>query len=74
MRKLIAAVAVAGLVAACGGDGRNDDVVQQDTTLLIQPDTMLIERTITEDTIRNPDMGRDTLRDTLRDTMRVRQP
>jgi hypothetical protein len=66
MRKLITAAAVAGLVAACGGDGRDDDVLQQDTTLLIQPDTMLIERTITEDTIRDPDLRRDTLNDTLR--------
>jgi hypothetical protein len=71
MRKLIAALAVAGLVSACGGDdGRDDGVLQQDTTLLIQPDTMLIERTITEDTIRDPDLHRDT----LNDTMRARQP
>jgi hypothetical protein len=69
MRKWIAAVAVAGLVTACGDATRDDDVLQQDTTLLIQPDTMLIERTITEDTIRDPDLHRDTLQDTLRDTL-----
>lgn len=66
MRKLIAALAVAGMVAACGDGARDDDqVLQQDTTLLIQPDTMLIERTITEDTITDPDLQRDTLRDTV---------
>jgi len=66
MRKLIAALAVAGMVAACGDGVRDDDqVLQQDTTLLIQPDTMLIERTVTEDTIRDPDLQRDTLRDTV---------
>jgi hypothetical protein len=65
MRKWIAALAVAGLVAACGGAVDDGDVVQQDTTLLIQPDTMLIERTITEDTITDPDLQRDTLRDTV---------
>lgn len=70
MYKWMAALAVAGLMTACGDAGMNDDdVLQQDTTLLIQPDTMLIERTITEDTIRDPDMDRDTARDTLRDTI-----
>jgi ABC-type glycerol-3-phosphate transport system substrate-binding protein len=67
MRKWIAAVAVAGLVTACGGDDRNGDgTLTQDTTMLIQPDTSLIERTITVDTISDPDLQRDTLR---RDTL-----
>jgi hypothetical protein len=66
MRKWFAALAVAGMVAACGNGGVGDgDVVQQDTTLFIAPDTMLIERTITEDTIADPDLRRDTLRDTM---------
>jgi hypothetical protein len=66
MRKWIAALAVAGMVAACGDAVEDDgDVVQQDTTLMIAPDTMLIERTITEDTITDPDLQRDTLRDTV---------
>jgi hypothetical protein len=70
MRKWIPALAVVGLLAACN-DRNGDDTIQQDTLLHIQPDTMLIERTITDDTIRNPDLGRDTLRgDTLRDTIR----
>jgi hypothetical protein len=70
MRKWIPALVVVGLAVGACGDRTDDDVIQQDTTLFIQPDTMLIERTITEDTIRNPDLGRDTLRgDTLRDTL-----
>jgi hypothetical protein len=70
MRKWIPALAVVGLLAACN-DRNGDDTIQQDTLLHIQPDTMLIERTITDDTIRDPDLGRDTLRgDTLRDTIR----
>jgi hypothetical protein len=70
MRKWIPALAVVGMLAACN-DRNGDDTIQQDTLLHIQPDTMLIERTITDDTIRDPDLGRDTLRgDTLRDTIR----
>ncbi|HSJ24831.1 MAG TPA: hypothetical protein VK929_09200 [Longimicrobiales bacterium] len=65
----MAALAVAGLMTACGDVGDDDDVLQQDTTLMIQPDTMLIERTITEDTIRDPDLSRDTARDTMQDTI-----
>jgi hypothetical protein len=63
----MAALAVAGMVAACGNGDRpgDDQVLQQDTTLLIQPDTALIERTITVDTIQDPDLRRDTLRDTV---------
>lgn len=71
MRKWIPALVVVGLAVGACGDGANDgDVIQQDTTLLIEPDTTLIQRTITEDTIRDPDLGRDTLGgDTLRDTL-----
>lgn len=69
MHKWMAALAVAGLMTACGDVGDDDDVLQQDTTLMIQPDTMLIERTITEDTIRDPDLSRDTARDTMQDTI-----
>jgi hypothetical protein len=65
MYKLIAAVVVAGMVTACGDGTRDDGTLQQDTTMLIQPDTSLIERTITVDTIRDPDLQRDTLRDTV---------
>jgi hypothetical protein len=64
MRKFMAVLAVAGL-AACGDATRDGDVVEQDTSFLITPDTMLIERTIIEDTIRDPDLGRDTLQDTV---------
>jgi hypothetical protein len=67
MRKWFPALVIVGLAAGACGDARDDDVVQQDTTLHIRPDTMMVERTITTDTIRNPDLGRDTLRgDTLR--------
>jgi hypothetical protein len=70
MRKWIPALVVAGLAAGACGDATNDDVIQQDTTLHIRPDTTLIERTITEDTIHDPDLSRDTLSgDTLRDTL-----
>lgn len=59
----IAALAAAG----CDGDRPGNDVVERDTVLTTVPDTIMIERTITEDTIRNPDLGRDTVerRDTL---------
>jgi hypothetical protein len=53
--------------AACNGD--RNDTVMQDTTFQVVPDTIGIERTVTEDTIW--DLDRDTARtDTLRrDTM-----
>lgn len=73
VRKWIPALTVAMAVAACGGDRGGDGVVERDTIIGTQPDTFMIERTVTDDTIRNPDLGRDTLhRDTLqrRDTLR----
>jgi hypothetical protein len=67
VRKWVSAAVIGLAVAACGGDGRpGDDVVERDTTIMTRPDTFMVERTITEDTIRNPDLGRDTARDTLR--------
>jgi hypothetical protein len=66
-RRWLGAVAIAALVMGACGDGRtgDDDVVQRDTVIGTQPDTFMVERTITEDTIRNPDLGRDTVRDTM---------
>lgn len=73
LRKTFPLLIVAALgTAACNGDrDGTDDGVQRDTTLQVVPDTQLIERTTTWDTITNPDLDRDTLRrDTLpRDTM-----
>jgi hypothetical protein len=71
LRRLMPAAALAVVAAvagtACGGDnGTRDDVVSQDTAIMTVPDTIMVERTITEDTIRDPDLGRDTVR---RDTM-----
>jgi hypothetical protein len=67
VRKWIPALTVAMAVAACGGDRGGSGVVERDTILTTEPDTLMIERTVTEDTIRNPDLDRDTLerRDTL---------
>jgi hypothetical protein len=71
VRKWLPAVAVAAAMTAGCGDATRNDVVERDTIIGTTPDTFMVERTVTEDTIRNPDLGRDTLRgDTLRrDTM-----
>jgi hypothetical protein len=68
MRTTIAALIITALAAtACNGDRAGDGVVERDTTFMTVPDTLMIERTITEDTIRDPDLRRDTLpRDTIR--------
>jgi hypothetical protein len=67
LRTWSSALTIAALTAACAGDGPGDDVVERDTILTTRPDTVMIERTITEDTIHNPDLRRDTLE--RRDTM-----
>jgi hypothetical protein len=68
VRRWVPALAIALASAACGGDAQDgrDDAVQRDTSIITVPDTMMVERTVTEDTIRNPDLGRDTVR---RDTL-----
>ncbi|CAN5658777.1 hypothetical protein BH23GEM9_BH23GEM9_23770 [soil metagenome] len=59
--------------AACGDRNGGDGTVQTDTLIQTIPteDTLMIERTIIDDTIQIPDaMRRDTVRgDTLRDTV-----
>jgi hypothetical protein len=62
---LAAVTAVAG-TACNGNNGDRDGVVTRDTAIMTVPDTIMVERTITEDTIRDPDLRRDTVR---RDTM-----
>jgi hypothetical protein len=72
LHKAFPIMVVAALAtAACGGDrDGDDDMTQRDTSLFVVPDTQMVERTTTWDTIRNPDLDRDTLRgDTLRDTI-----
>jgi hypothetical protein len=67
LRKWLPALAVAALAAAaCNGDRPGDGVVERDTAIMTVPDTILVERTITVDTVRDPDLRRDTVR---RDTM-----
>jgi hypothetical protein len=70
MSRIPAAVLALGLAlgsAACGGD-RGGTATVRDTTITTVPDTVLIERTTTVDvdTVRNPDLDRDTVR---RDTV-----
>lgn len=71
--KIVVALGVSAGLAACNGDG-GGTAEMTDTTITTVPDTVLIERTTTVDvdTVRNPDLGRDTVhRDTLhRDTIR----
>jgi hypothetical protein len=64
----VLALCLAAGLAACGDDspGRNDGAIR-DTTITTLPDTVLIERTTTVDTVRDPDLDRDTVR---RDTIR----
>jgi uncharacterized protein YcfL len=60
MRNWLPALVVASLaMAACPAD-RTGDVVERDT-IVIDPDTLMIERTAIEDTIRDPNRDRDTL-------------
>jgi hypothetical protein len=69
VRRWLPAMAVAALMTAACGDATpgDDDVVQRDTMIGTRPDTFLVERTTTVDTINDPDLDRDTLR---RDTLR----
>jgi hypothetical protein len=67
LRKWLPAMAMAAFAtAACGDAQPGNDVVERDTAIMTVPDTIMVERTITHDTIRDPDLGRDTLR---RDTV-----
>jgi hypothetical protein len=74
IRVAMLALGLAAGVAACGGDRAGDGTVARDTTITTVPDTVLIERTTTVDTVRNPDLdrGRDTLQHG--DTIRRRNP
>lgn len=72
LRKTFPMMVVAALAtAACGDQNGTDDATQRDTTLQVVPDTQLVERTTTFDTIRDPDLDRDTMRNdtTRRDTI-----
>lgn len=69
IRKFFAVAVMAGFAAACGNDRDGDDTLQQDTIIQTVPaqDTLMIEQTITVDTLQQPDrMQGDTVR---RDTM-----
>jgi hypothetical protein len=66
LRKWLPAMAMAAFATAACGDAQRNDVVERDTAIMTVPDTIMVERTITHDTIRDPDLGRDTLR---RDTV-----
>jgi hypothetical protein len=55
------AIALSAGLAACGDDSPgNDDGTVRDTTITTVPDTIMIERTTTVDTVRDPDLDRDT--------------
>lgn len=70
VRRWLPALAIAVAVAACGDAAdRDGDTVQRDTIIGTQPDTFMVERTVTEDTIRDPDLGRDTVAGARRDTV-----
>jgi len=67
------AIALSAGLAACGDDSPgNDDGTIRDTTITTVPDTIMIERTTTIDTVRDPDLDRDTVRNdtVMRDTIR----
>lgn len=69
---VLLAIGLTGGLAACGDTG-GGDATTRDTTLTTVEDTVLIERstTIDVDTVRDPDLDRDTMHhDTLhRDTV-----
>jgi hypothetical protein len=60
IRRFAAVLLIAGFGAACDAADRGD-VVEQDTIIQTVPgqDTLMIERTVTEDTLQMPD--RDTV-------------
>jgi hypothetical protein len=62
------ALALSAGLAACGDDAPGgDDAAIRDTVITTVPDTVLIEQTTTIDTVRDPDLDRDTVhRDTVR--------
>jgi hypothetical protein len=52
--------------AACNGDTRNGQAEMADTVITTVPDTVLIEERTIIDTVRDPDLDRDTVhRDTV---------
>jgi hypothetical protein len=66
MKKSIAALAVSALVlGACNGDDRGDGVIQQDTIMTTVQEPVMIERTVTVDTMAMDTAQRRMYRDTV---------
>jgi len=70
MRKTLGAIAISALViGACNGDDRGDGVVQQDTVMTTVQEPVMIERTVTVDTMAMDTAERRMYRDTVQDTI-----